>query len=99
MMELIVHAIQDAKSESPHTSTPHPEAETTFLDRVDSPWKVGAHVSAAGGVENAVTNAAAIGSVTQTNRPVANLWTYNLFIGRILLRSFSNHIVNGHHPL
>ncbi|TFK33852.1 xylose isomerase-like protein [Crucibulum laeve] len=27
-----------------------------------SPWKVGAHVSAAGGVENAVTNAAAIGA-------------------------------------
>jgi AP endonuclease 1 len=35
--------------------------ETTFLDRVDTPWKVGAHVSALGGVENAVTNAASIG--------------------------------------
>ncbi|KDR69206.1 hypothetical protein GALMADRAFT_104145 [Galerina marginata CBS 339.88] len=33
-----------------------------FLPRVDSPWKVGAHVSAAGGVENAVANAAAIGA-------------------------------------
>ena len=34
---------------------------STFLPRVSSPWKVGAHVSAAGGVENAVANAAAIG--------------------------------------
>ncbi|KAF6747645.1 xylose isomerase-like protein [Ephemerocybe angulata] len=33
-----------------------------FLPRVHSPWKVGAHVSAAGGVENAVLNAAAIGA-------------------------------------
>ena len=32
--------------------------------RVDSPWKVGAHVSAVGGMENAVSNAVSIGSVT-----------------------------------
>lgn len=31
--------------------------------RVDSPWKVGAHVSAAGGVENTILNAARIGYV------------------------------------
>ena len=31
--------------------------------RVDSPWKVGAHVSAVGGMENAVSNAVSIGSV------------------------------------
>ncbi|KAJ7071781.1 xylose isomerase-like protein [Mycena belliarum] len=31
-------------------------------DRVESPWKVGAHVSAAGGIENAIINAAAIGA-------------------------------------
>ena len=29
--------------------------------RVTSPWKVGAHVSAAGGVENAIQNAAELG--------------------------------------
>jgi hypothetical protein len=34
-----------------------------FLERVKSPWKVSAHVSAAGGVENAVTNAITIGFV------------------------------------
>jgi AP endonuclease-1 len=32
-----------------------------YQPRVSSLWKVGAHVSAAGGVENAVQNAAAIG--------------------------------------
>ena len=32
-----------------------------FLKRVDSPWKVGAHVSAVGGVENTVLNAVSIG--------------------------------------
>ncbi|KAF5318891.1 hypothetical protein D9611_014726 [Ephemerocybe angulata] len=36
----------------------------TFLPHVQSPWKVGAHVSAAGGVENAVENTAAIGFVS-----------------------------------
>ncbi|KAF6742669.1 xylose isomerase-like protein [Ephemerocybe angulata] len=45
------------------TSKKAKEADTTtFLPRVQSPWKVGAHVSAAGGVENAVLNAAAIGA-------------------------------------
>ncbi|KAL1757197.1 xylose isomerase-like protein [Schizophyllum commune] len=36
------------------------EAKTGEL--VDNPWKVGAHVSAAGGVENAIANALAIGA-------------------------------------
>ncbi|KAF5319091.1 hypothetical protein D9611_014083 [Ephemerocybe angulata] len=40
------------------------ELDTTAfrIPRVQSPWKVGAHVSARGGVENAVLNAAAIGA-------------------------------------
>lgn len=37
---------------------PRPE---DYPERVTSPWKVGVHVSAAGGVENAVRNAAAVG--------------------------------------
>lgn len=37
---------------------------STFLERVDSPWLVGAHVSAAKGVENSIINAAAIGFVS-----------------------------------
>ncbi|KAJ7058510.1 xylose isomerase-like protein [Mycena amicta] len=32
------------------------------VERLNSRWKVGAHVSAAGGVENAITNAASIGA-------------------------------------
>ncbi|KAF6747642.1 xylose isomerase-like protein [Ephemerocybe angulata] len=45
------------------TSKKEREVDTeTFLPRVQSPWKVGAHVSAAGGVENAVLNATAIGA-------------------------------------
>lgn len=33
----------------------------TYAPRAQSSWKIGAHVSAAGGVENAVLNAASIG--------------------------------------
>lgn len=34
---------------------------TDYPSRVESPWKIGAHVSAAGGVENAIIDAAEIG--------------------------------------
>ncbi|KAF7290359.1 AP-endonuc-2 domain-containing protein [Mycena chlorophos] len=37
-------------------------APIVYAARQNSAWKVGAHVSAAGGVENAVTNAASIGA-------------------------------------
>jgi AP endonuclease 1 len=37
---------------------PKPEEYRT---RISSPWKVGVHVSAAGGVENAIQNAAELG--------------------------------------
>ncbi|TEB21887.1 AP endonuclease [Coprinellus micaceus] len=45
-------------------SQPKPKSydPTSFLPRVSNPWKVGAHVSASGGVENAVVNAAMIGA-------------------------------------
>lgn len=32
-----------------------------YPSRVETPWKIGAHVSAAGGIENAIINAAEIG--------------------------------------
>ena len=35
--------------------------------RVQSAWKIGAHVSAAGGVENAILNAASIGCITSSS--------------------------------
>lgn len=36
-----------------------------YPSRVETPWKIGAHVSAAGGVENAIINAAEIGQVVR----------------------------------
>jgi hypothetical protein len=54
--------MQDASSQSLQAKA---SVETSLRHHVDSPWKVGAHVSSAGGVENAVTNAVAIGSVMQ----------------------------------
>ncbi|KAF8886870.1 xylose isomerase-like protein [Gymnopilus junonius] len=45
------------------TKVNHAAIDTSdFLPRAETPWKVGAHVSAAGGVENAVVNAASIGA-------------------------------------
>jgi hypothetical protein len=65
------------------SSTPQAKAsdETTLRDRVDSPWKVGAHVSSVGGVENAVTNAATMGSVIQILWPSHQ--TYYVFQGKL----------------
>ena len=50
--------INNAESEEAEVSR-----DITFPKRVDSLWKVGAKVSVDGGIENAVTNAAGIGSV------------------------------------
>ncbi|KAG2121936.1 xylose isomerase-like protein [Suillus clintonianus] len=45
------------------TEDGHGEASTEgFPVRISNPWKIGAHVSAAGGVENAVRNAAMVGA-------------------------------------
>jgi hypothetical protein len=38
-----------------------PSESGSHARRISNPWKVGAHVSSAGGVENSVKNAAAIG--------------------------------------
>ena len=61
--KFIINVMQDVSSNSRNALTPQSKAsdETSLRHRVDSPWKVGAHVSSAGGVENAVTNAATIG--------------------------------------
>jgi AP endonuclease 1 len=48
---------QRVRSKGKDTS-PQPE---DYPPRISSLWKVGAHVSAAGGIENAVQNAASIG--------------------------------------
>uniref|UniRef100_A0A8H7Y1Y7 Apurinic-apyrimidinic endonuclease 1 n=1 Tax=Psilocybe cubensis TaxID=181762 RepID=A0A8H7Y1Y7_PSICU len=60
---------EDESQETTSSSKPKrarklkPEVDKSeFLPRAQSQWKVGAHVSAAGGVENAVLNAASIGA-------------------------------------
>lgn len=54
-----------ATKESPHrkkrTKTKDKPSTEDFPVRVSGSWKIGAHVSAAGGVENAVRNAAMVG--------------------------------------
>ena len=51
------------QSEFNAESDGEPDSRFPSPKPVDSPWKVGAHVSARGGMENAVTNAVSIGSV------------------------------------
>ncbi|KZV84147.1 AP endonuclease [Exidia glandulosa HHB12029] len=52
----------EPKKRAPRKKKADKDDDETFPDRVESAWKVGAHVSAAGGVENAVKNAARIGA-------------------------------------
>jgi hypothetical protein len=80
---LLSNIVQDESFNSPHVLTPQAEAsgEPTLRGRVDSPWKVGAHVSSYGGVENAVTNAASMGSVVQIR--TSRNQTYYVFQGEL----------------
>lgn len=55
---------EEAPSQKPKKARKKKDVDPQpVLPRLNSPWKVGAHVSSSGGVENAVTNAAAIGYV------------------------------------
>ena len=60
---------------------------STFPKRVDSLWKVGANVSVDGGIENAVTNAASIGSVMNSCTLVIK--TFDSLAAFIRANSFS----------
>lgn len=64
-----MHTENDANASHGPTKRPrkaqskkaHPNPKPSdFASRVSSAWKVGAHVSAAGGVENAIVNAARV---------------------------------------
>ena len=78
----IINIVQDASSNP--LLMPHAKAsdKTKLRNRVDSLWKVGAHVSSAEGVANAVTNAAAIGSVIANMAESCNQ-TYYVFQGQV----------------
>ncbi|KIY69167.1 AP endonuclease [Cylindrobasidium torrendii FP15055 ss-10] len=65
----LASSLPEHTEEEPQTKRVRPNTETSrnseappLRPRVDSPWKIGAHVSAAGGIENAVSNALAIGA-------------------------------------
>ncbi|KAG8945984.1 hypothetical protein FRC04_012102 [Tulasnella sp. 424] len=66
--ELPLHPAEPTKEAKPRTRTRKPKEpppEPTLADftpRVNNEWKIGAHVSGAGGLENAVSNAATIGA-------------------------------------
>ncbi|KAG2337235.1 AP endonuclease [Suillus weaverae] len=51
-----------ARKKRKKTEDEPPTNSEAFPVRTSSPWKIGAHVSAAGGVENAVRNAAMVGA-------------------------------------
>ncbi|KAI0064504.1 AP endonuclease [Artomyces pyxidatus] len=57
--ENVVKAVAKKRRTKVEHIEPRPE---DFPTRVQTPWKIGAHVSAAGGVENAIVNAAKLGA-------------------------------------
>ena len=63
--DMLEPLLPDDYDEFPHLSPPDAKVsdDPTLLKRADSLWKVGAKVSMVKGVENAVANAASIGSV------------------------------------
>jgi len=57
-------AVANSPAKTTRKLTGHTKGEPRPEDyraRISSPWKVGVHVSAAGGVENAIQNAAELG--------------------------------------
>lgn len=56
--------VETPKASSRKRKAKEPPPEPTLADfapRATNDWKIGAHVSGAGGLENAVTNAASVG--------------------------------------
>jgi hypothetical protein len=76
---------------------PEPPKPSDFPLRVNSSWKVGAHVSAAGGVENAITNAAAIGCVVLHFPRRTTHAAKSTHEARMPLHSFSSRSASGQH--
>ncbi|KAF8343392.1 AP endonuclease [Amanita rubescens] len=80
--------------------------DTEFLDRNKGcPWKIGAHVSSAGGVENAVLNAAAIGanafalflkSQRKWNGPPLTEESISLFKSRLKRYDYATSVILPH---
>ena len=58
---VVEHSNPDKKERKTRGYTTDEPKPGDYRVRVTSPWKVGAHVSAAGSVENAILNAAELG--------------------------------------
>ncbi|PFH45140.1 hypothetical protein AMATHDRAFT_51787 [Amanita thiersii Skay4041] len=93
------HMRQPVKSTLEAGETEHRERDKSCL------WKVGAHVSAAGGVENAVLNAAAIGanafalflkSQRKWSSPALSSESISLFKSRLQEYDYSSKVVLPH---
>jgi len=77
-------------------AAPEPLVDARTAERKAYPWKLGAHVSAAGGVENSITNAVKIGCVSH----ISFLLPYIHFDTELLLLLYSlNPNANGSHRL
>ncbi|KAF7291124.1 tRNA-dihydrouridine synthase 1 [Mycena indigotica] len=72
-------AASDHVSPAPKRIKTSPASPEVKFKRTNSEWKVGAHVSAAGGVDNAITNAASIGYVSSPSKPSINETRANAF--------------------
>lgn len=54
--------VDDDKAQNLQKGKQKSEIQTEhILSRIKTPWKIGAHVSSAGGVENSIVNASSIG--------------------------------------
>ncbi|KAG6830556.1 hypothetical protein H0H87_007664 [Tephrocybe sp. NHM501043] len=78
---------------------------SAFPDRKDTPWKVGAHVSTAGGVENSVMNALEIGanafalflkSQRKWTSPALSLESVAAFKDRLAEYGYSSSVILPH---
>ena len=76
--------------------TPKP---SDFAPRVSSAWKVGAHVSAAGGVENSIVNAARVRCVSRLPCFAPVVMVGCAVTGPMRLLYSSNRNASGHRPL
>lgn len=62
--EADVEHFDEGKPQNIQKGKQKPEIQSGhFLSRIKTPWKIGAHVSAAGGVENSIVNASSIGYI------------------------------------
>lgn len=73
--ESVVQGLTKKRRTKKAAPSEHPE---DYPRRPHSQWKVGAHVSAAGGVENTILNAARIGCVLSNGLSVLRVFEHSM---------------------